>query len=162
MIYLKKITLNFEEKQQYEIALRKAALKRHTALDFKSSVTNIGTDKLFLGYDGKDSVQFTRLRSSLEKFLPKIIITISKKDNDDDIKIRLGVLPFIILALFTIVSLATIVAFLTQKNDFARLIPLLILTGLYILLIISELKITERKIKKALTLNITNQQKSPA
>lgn len=91
-----------------------------------------------------------------------MIITISKKDNDDNIKIRFGVLPFIIIAMFTIFSLATIVAVLSQKNDFARIIPGLILTGLYILLTITELKITERKIQKAFTLNATNQQKSPA
>jgi hypothetical protein len=47
MLYLKKNYLSLGEKQELEKAMRNAALKRLTSLDFKSSVTDIGTDKLF-------------------------------------------------------------------------------------------------------------------
>jgi hypothetical protein len=91
MLYFKTVPFpNGVKQPDVEKALRSYALKRISSLDFKSSTINVGIDKLFLGLEGKNSLNFTRLRTSFESLLPKLIINLSKDPAATAYKIRLS------------------------------------------------------------------------
>ena len=73
MFYFKKIYSSVTDRMQLENALRKAALKKNRPLDFDISSMDMGTDKYFFGYEGKNSLQFTRIRTSFEKLFLNLL-----------------------------------------------------------------------------------------
>src|SRR4051812_31594949 len=107
MIYFKSVQLPGNEKQVLEKAMRKVAIKRMRSLDFTSAEHNMGSEKLFLGLDDNQNVKFTRLHTSLEKFLPKIIISFPKDETISGYQLRLGVFPTCLFVLLAIGLLAT-------------------------------------------------------
>ena len=156
MIYFKKIALPPTEMQILEKAMRRVSLKRARSLDFTSAVTDIGSDRLFLGFEGTESVQFLRLRTSLEKFLPEIIISIPCKEIEGEYKFRYSLLStviFILLGLYLLLCLSKILLS-NSLHDFL-LIPLALFGG-YFLLMLLELKIVTSRINKAVNLYNAN------
>jgi len=98
MLYFKKIYLpNDLEKQDLEKGLRSRSLKRSQMLDFVFETTNTGTDKYFLGNEGKKDLKLTRIKTSFESFLPKIIISFPKETAEQYYKFRLSILSTAIL-----------------------------------------------------------------
>jgi hypothetical protein len=154
MLSLKKIYLPLGEKQELEKAMRNAALKRLTSLDFKSSVTDIGTDKPFLGFESKEDVQFTRLRTSFEKYLPKVIISIPKNETDNEYKFRFSILSSVVVILWSLFFLLIVTTVLVQKGNYENILIGCIHIGLFILLTLLELRIVGTRIEKAIKLNL--------
>lgn len=154
MLYLKKNYLSLGEKQELEKAMRNAALKRLTSLDFKSSVTDIGTDKLFLGFEGKEDVQFTRLRTSFEKYFPKVIISIPKSETDNEYKFRFSILSTVAFILWSLFFLLIVGTVLAQKGNYENILIGCIPICLFILLTLLELRIVGTRIEKAIKLNL--------
>lgn len=76
MITIKTVSLSPDEKAELEKALRKFAAKRQTNFDFISSEVSMGTDKILLGYEGNRNVHFTRPRTFVDRYLPKLIINV--------------------------------------------------------------------------------------
>jgi len=150
MIYFKKVYFNYKEKAPIEAALRKLSVKRTGGLDLKSSTSDIGTDKYFFGYDGKNALYFTRIRSSVEWLLPKIIFSLPKSETDFLYKFRLSLFPFIFIALFSFGLFFSFISLVTGRIQFMDFISFAIFPALLILLIWLELKITASKIKKAI------------
>ncbi|MET4014008.1 hypothetical protein ABIB62_003861 [Mucilaginibacter sp. UYP25] len=153
MIYLKTITLTETEKLVIEQALRKCSLKRTHALDLVSTVSDIGSNKIFLGYDSKKEVQFSRLRTSFEKFLPRMIVIIPKNGTDIEYKIRYSLLStgvIVFWALGFIVVTAT--ALVNKYNYEGIMVPAVFFAG-FMLLTMLELKIISKRIQKAIILN---------
>jgi hypothetical protein len=150
MIYFKKVYFNYEDKGKVEAALRKLAKKRTRALDLTSSTSDMGTDKYFFGYDGKNALYFTRIRSSVEFFLPGIIFSLPKNETDFFYKFRLSAVPMIFFLLFCFGFLLSLASALTGTSSFYDFIGFYLLFGLFIALAWLELWITSSKIKKAI------------
>jgi len=148
MMYFTKTYFNSDsEGQQMEVALRKFASKRHTSLDFQSSSTDIGTEKRFLGYEGKKDLKFTRLRTSFEKYLPKMIISLPKDTNQNYYKIRLSFLTTVVLGIFSACFVLTVALIIVGKITLGGFFAILMLYVVYLLLIYLELKLTNSRIE---------------
>jgi hypothetical protein len=156
MIYFKKVYLSASEMQNMEKALRKVSLKRTSPPDFTSGVTNIGTDKLFLGFERKRDVKFTRLRSSFEQFFPKIIISIPRQQIDREYKFRYSIISALAFFILAFVFLSVLSGVLIYHGDYSVILVPFILLGGFILLTFLELKIINSRINKAIRLYTTN------
>jgi hypothetical protein len=153
MIILKKVQLTEAERQIMEQAMRKKALKRTSSLDFKSTVTDIGTDKLFLGYDGKNSLQFARLRASFEKYLPKIIIILPKSKTEFEYRLRYSLLSTLVAVFWTLGLVFSTAFTLVNTHNYEAILVNFIFFGGYMLLTMFELKLVSKRIQKAIVLN---------
>ena len=98
MLYFNKVILAEIDGTKVEAAILKFAAKRHASLDLQSSATKIGTEKLFLGLENEKSIQVTRLRSTFERFLPKLIIRFDKAKGFSEYRIRFSLLSNIVIA----------------------------------------------------------------
>ncbi len=150
MIYFKKVHFDYNDRAGIEAALRKVSLKRGRALDWESTNSNIGSDKYFLGYEGKDALSFARLKSSVE-ILPKIIISLSKNPTDSYYKFRLALLPFILYCFLLMVLLVMIISLISGRTDFEGFIAAALFPIILIALFFLELKLTSVMISKAIT-----------
>jgi hypothetical protein len=150
MIYFKKVHFNYNDKSSVEAALRKSAVKRTSPLDLKSSASDIGTNKKFFGYDGKDAVYFTRIRSSVEKLFPKMIISLPKSETDSFYKIRLSIFPFLFYVLATVGLAINLFFLIIGATDIAGFVGILIFELFFIGLFWIELAITTKRITKVI------------
>ncbi|RZM12473.1 MAG: response regulator, partial [Pedobacter sp.] len=82
--------------------MRKRSIKRNLPLDYLSAQSDIASDKLFIGYDGKKNVQFSRLRTSLERFLPRVVIVFSKDPTVFEYKLRYSLLSTLVVSFLTL------------------------------------------------------------
>jgi len=149
MIYFKSMQVYGNERQLLENALRKAAIKRVRSLDFQSAVYDMGMDKLFLGLDDTRDVKFTRLRTSLEKFFPKIIISFSRDKTSSEYRFRLSLLSTCVFTILLMVLLLSIVLAAIDHENYEAIVEMLLPMGLFILLTFFELKIVNSRIRKA-------------
>jgi hypothetical protein len=152
MLYFKKTyLLDDSEKQDLEKGLRSKSLKRSQILDFVFETTNIGTDKYFLGNECKKDLKLTRIKTSFESFLPKIIISFPKETAVQYYKFRLSVLSTIILMVLTLLLFSCFLDLvINQKNAEAFLISMTLFL-IYFLFILLELKITKNRILKSVS-----------
>lgn len=151
MLYFK--TIPFPEnigQPQLEKALRKYALKRTSVLDFKSCTFNIGLAQMFLGYERKNDLQFTRIKTSFEMLLPKLIIKLSKDPAAKGYKIRLSAVPLALAIVLGFGVLANIMAIFTGKVSIEPLVTIGLSLIVFIFLIHFELKLVIGRVKKAL------------
>jgi hypothetical protein len=151
MLYLRTVTLSQYTSVQLENALRKSAIKRRLPLDMGSSIVNIGTDKYFLGYEGKKTLTFTRIRAFIEYLLPKLIIKPSMANTTSSIyKLRLSAFSLIIFLMFNLPWLLILLLTITGKIPIERLVPASVTCFIYWLLLLIEVRLTDLRIKKAL------------
>jgi len=150
MLYFKKIKLPVCSSAELEMALRKVSLKSTTVLDMGSSTINIGTDKYFIGYQGKNTLTFTRIRAFIESLLPKLIIKPSQTDNECYCQIRLSAISFLIFLVFNFLEVLVILSAILGKATLEGLVIVSIICILYWLLLFMEFKLTEKRIIKAL------------
>lgn len=150
-MYFKTVSLPSGTNQsQAEISLRKAAIKETMSLDFKFKAVDIGTDKLFYGLEGKKDLKFTRLHTSFEFFLPKLIVSLSKHPDANSYRVRPAAIPMAIIGLLGFALLIGLINSVRGLTDIERLSPFLIISLFYVILICIELKITQVKVSKAL------------
>lgn len=154
MINLKTITLTEAEKKGLEQAMRKSSLKRTRPLNFISTVSDIGNTKLFLGYDGKKDVQFSRLRTSFEKFMPKVIIILPKNGVGFEYKLRYSLLSTVVVFFLALGFIFTAAIALINKYNYEGILVPIVFFGGFMFLTMLELKIVSKRIQKAITLNL--------
>lgn len=106
MLYFKKVVLDNTDSNTVECALRRYAIKRYTPLDLNRSLYGIGSDMLFMGRETQERICFTRLRTELMLFFPKLIIAFEKKEgfNSYSIRYNLWSMLFIGFAMLIIIS----------------------------------------------------------
>jgi len=149
-MYFKTIPLPLDLNQpQAEASLRKASIKESMTLDFKFKAVDIGTDKLFYGLEGKKDLKFTRLKTSFEFFMPKLIVSLPKDSLANCYRIRPGAVTIATIGLLGFAMFAGLVGILRRTTDLATFSPFLIIIGIYTLLFFLEINITLRKINKA-------------
>lgn len=149
-MYFKTVLLPLELNQpQAEASLRKASIKETMSLDFKFKSVDIGTDKLFYGLDGKEDLKFTRLKTSFEFFMPKLIVSLPKDSSAKYYRIRPGAVSIAIIGLLCFALFTGLAGILKGTTDIATFSPFFIIIGVYALLLFFEMNITLRKINKA-------------
>ena len=155
MIYFLKIYFQNElEKQQTEIALRKFAIKKHTSLDIQSATNNAGANNSFLGLEGTKDIKFTRIRTSFERVLPKLIISLPK-DNLLFYKIRLSIFSTLVFFALSFGLILNITFLILGKTTIYNLITIGFFYTFYILLFFIELHLTKSRIKNAIKVTST-------
>jgi hypothetical protein len=154
MIYFKTVTVEDCSRNQLETALRKVSLKRTSSLDMVGSSTNIGTDKFFLGYEGKNSLTFTRIRASIERFLPKLIIKLSATNESSYYQIRFNILSIAVFFGVLINWFIALISLLAEPTKAEGFLIITIFVGIYFSLIFLEIKLTEARVNNAIKLII--------
>jgi hypothetical protein len=154
MLSIKKINFVDQiEKAQLEQAMRKYASKRNSPLDFLSAQTDFKTEKKFLGNENQKVLQFTRLRSSFETFLPKLIVRIPKSDNRLYYEVRLS-WSSIIPIVFSLVMFPLLIwGIISGAKDYQAMLGISIICVGYPLWTLAELHFTKCKIEEALSDN---------
>jgi len=150
MFYFTQTNLDNLTTDGVENAIRHFSSKRHTSLDFKSSSSYIQEDKYFLGFEGKNDLKITRIRTPFERFFPKLIISFPKDRQFEIYRIRYSILSSIIFCILLLAVLQSIYSFIMDKefeNDF---IPLTIVFAIFLSLTFLEIKLTSRKIQNAI------------
>jgi len=149
MLYFKKTyLLNSSEKEVLEQGLRNRSLKRSQMLDFVFETINIGTDKYFLGNEDKKTLKFTRIKTSFESFLPKIIISFPKEITVKYYKFRLSVLSTVILAVLSLLFLTCFLDLIINQKNVETFFTAMVLLVIYFILILLEMNMTKNRILK--------------
>lgn len=150
MIYFLKKNITGINSLQLEMSMRKAALKRNASLDLSSSIINIGVEKTFLGYESKNGLTFTRIKASVEKFLPKVIIKIEpgSENINSQYAIRLSAVSLIVFLVFNLSLLIALLIVIIHQNNVQNILGAAVVTMFYWLLLIIEIKLTQLKIKQ--------------
>ena len=114
------------------------------------SRSDVGSDKLFFGYENTKGLHFTRIKSSIEFLLPKVVFVLPKDEVACYCALRLGALSTCVFCGYWLIFIVGLVQVITGNASpdglFAILIFILIFWGLIWL----ELKLTATKIKKAI------------
>ena len=150
MLYFNKVTLAEIDGAKVEAAIRKFAAKRHASLDLQSSATKIGTEKLFLGLENEKSIQVTRLRSTFERFLPKLIIKFDKAKGFSEYRIRFSLLSNIVIAFMLIAVLFNVIYLINNQEVDSEMASVFVYFFLFLLLTLVELRLTKAKLKSAI------------
>lgn len=135
---------------QVETALRKVSMKETMSLDFNFKSVNIGTDKKFWGLEGKKDLKFTRLKTSFEFFLPKLIISLSKDPSVNNYRIRPGAVPIAIMGLLGFGTFISLIGILRGKVNIESFIPFILMIIIYASIFFFELKLTTSRLTKVL------------
>ncbi len=134
--------------EDIENAMRSRALKRTRPLDIKSSTSYSSSDgKYFLGYEKEKSLDFLRIRSPFEYFLPKMLINF-KKENFNRYTLQFNPVSVIIFFLTVFVLILNLFYSLKEESD---IYTILLFTGIFVVLTLIEVMINKYYIKKSLT-----------
>ena len=150
MFYFTKISIDNSPLIDAEAAIRKYSIKRHVILDIQSSASNITEDKYFLGNDNKSDLAITRIRTSFEWLFPKLIVSISKNPDYENFKIRYCV-PSLAIFLYSVFMIGLSIYYSIRDNEIdENIFSWLIFLSVFLILTALELKLTKRKINKAI------------
>lgn len=150
MIYFKTIYFQKDEKRVIEKAIRKFSLKRHSSLDLQSSSSYITEDgKYFLGQETEKYIRTTRFRTPFEKLLPKLILRFNKNDFES-YQIRFSFPSNLIFLVLVIAILLNFFKFISSGRLGGNIGFVIVLSILFALLTLLEIKLISRKIKKAI------------
>ena len=161
MFYFKKVYITNLSKTEVESLLRRASLKRINSLDLTSASSDVGSDKLFLGYNGKSALFLTRLHTSFEKFLPKVIIKFPLDTDECYYQLRLKWLSAIISIVLAIVLVFALFQTSTGEASIDALLTMLLTCIIFFGLLLLETKITTNRINKALSQPLTSTPSQP-
>lgn len=161
MIYIKTINITKVDNLLIEKAVRSFSLKRHSSLDLKQSSSYITEDnKYFLGLETDSYIKITRLRTPFENFLPKLILRFDKKDFSV-YQIRFSFPSNLIYATLIIAVVLNLAKMITSGQLGSNIGSILIISTIFILLTLFEIKIATQKVKKAIdrTMNSISSEK---
>ncbi len=147
MIYFKKILINNCENDDLLLALRSASIKRYFYLEFTPSV-NIGTDKYFFGHEGIKHVFFTRIKTSIEKLMPKLIFKVNTVNSQCFFKIKFSVLSSLIILALIISWLFIGFQVIVKENTFDNFFFFSFICFICFGLSLMEYRLTCRKVRK--------------
>lgn len=157
MIYIKTINIQKIDNQLIEKALRSFSLKRHGSLDLKQSSSYITEDnKYFLGSETDSYIKITRLRTPFENILPKLILRFDKRDfNAYQIRFSFpSNLIYVTLIIAIVLNLAKLIISGQLGSNIGSIV---IISTIFTLLTLLEIKFTAQKVKKAIEKTIEKQ-----
>ena len=150
MFYFKTINIKKSNNQEIENTIRKYALKRNFSLDLSFSTSDINEHKLFLGLEDEKTLKFTRIRTSFERILPKIILKFDKTIGFTKFKVRFCLITSFLLCLIILSSLFSIYNSIQTKQLESDLYDSFFLLLIFFLLTLLEIYITKSRINKIL------------
>lgn len=151
MLYFKTVSFPDQIRQpEVEKSLRKYSIKESVTLDLKVKAVNIGTDKLFFGLESKKSLSFTRIRTSFEFLIPKLIINLSKDETSTGYMIRLSTISFFVFMLLSFGMLAFIISLFGGQTDISGGIIFIFGLLVFFLLFKLELNLTKSRVLKSI------------
>ncbi len=154
MLYFKKVNISQYTPSEVEFCVRKESIKRTMPLDLDFSSINIGTDKSFLARGGKNGLTFTRIQTSFEKPLPKLVSKLSIEPQEAYYKIRLSTLATAVFIGFTLLWFSDLASTLLGGNPLEDFVKVSTIYMVYLALILLEYKLTISKVDKAIRKNI--------
>jgi hypothetical protein len=150
MIYIKTINITKIDNLLIEKAIRSFSLKRQGSLDLKQSSSYITEDnKYFLGSETESYIQITRLRTPFENLIPKLILRFDKKDFSV-YQIRFSFPSNLIYATLIIAVVLNLLKLLFSGQLGSNIGFVVIISTIFTLLTLLEIKITTQKVKKAI------------
>jgi hypothetical protein len=147
MIYFKKVELLQYSYDQIEHGLRKVSAKRTSSLDMISPVSDIGSDKYFLGRENEGVLTFTRIRTSFERALPRAIIKLTP--GHSYYEVRFSLLSSIVFLFVGVLTSLSLIIGVMNGGNIEGILALGIVCILYALLIMLELKLVKSKVARA-------------
>lgn len=130
--------------------LKKTSVKKLRPLDFDMSSMDIGTDKFFFGYKGRNGLQFTRIRTSFERLIPKLIIRLLTEENNAYYEICFGIFTFLWLILMAVFLLMALCSMFINTENIAGIPQLLIIFGIQVGAFFLEWRLTTSRVEKAI------------
>ncbi len=150
MFFFKTIGLQESDRDTIEKAIRRYSIRRHTTLDLLSSLnTSFDKEKLFLGYETNEKIQFTRLRGPLDRYFPKFILVFQKNDFSS-YQVRYSLisnLAVMALALSLLVGIVGVISL----GDFSFIGMIIILSGIFFALSKLEYKLATQDVNIAIS-----------
>lgn len=154
MWYFKTETISHTDDAVVEAAIRLYAAKRHTSLDLQSAATYTSTDKMFLGLENEKRILITRLRSPVERLLPKLIIKFDVAKGFTEYKIRYSLLSFIV-ALFLVIGAVLKIIYSIGGKVESDLLTVVLACSLFFLLSFLEYHLSKARLRTAISLAAT-------
>lgn len=149
MIYFHKIEILNIPRELIEKIIRASTSKRHISLDLLSSSTYIKGEKYFLGIESDKFIKIIRIKTPLEKILPRVIARFDKGDFGS-YTIRLCLISFLITVFLSIALVLNITFSIINRHWERDLVSVIILSMINLALIMIEIKFTKRKISTIL------------
>jgi len=153
MLYFKKIVITDHTYNQVEASLRKVSSKRNSSLDMVSPYSDIGTDKYFLGREGKTALTFTRIKTSFEKVLPKLILELPYNTEVCYCQIRLSVISMVIFCSLSLLWALNFFVMVIGQTTFENFLVLSFFYLIYLGLLFLEIRLSTSKFYKAIKTN---------
>lgn len=151
MLYFKQIPIDDALlTADIESAIRRVSAKREASLDIVTSSSYIREDKYFLGIEGANDLQITRIRTNFERFFPKIIVSFPKDKEFKSFRIRYSLLSTIVFWILLLMVLGNIRLLVVAKEHRSDFISVLIIFTLFLCWTLLEIRLTKMKIWKAI------------
>jgi len=150
MFYFKNVLIDNASGQIAENAIRQFSLKRNTPLDFQSAESDIDTGKYFIGLESKNDIKISRIRTSFERLLPKLIVSFPKDKGFTCYKIRYSLWSSLLAFFFIAAILANAFFSIRDQRLADNFQQVLLWLAVFFLLTYFELRLTNRRIQKAL------------
>ncbi len=154
MLYFKKIVISEYTYNQVEASLRKVSLKRNSSLDMVSPYSDIGTDKYFLGHESKNDLTFTRIKTSFEKVLPKLILKLPYNIETCYYQIRFSIISMVVFCALSTLWLLNFFVMIIGQTTLENFLVLSIFYLIYLSLLFLELRLNISKVNKAIKSNV--------
>lgn len=147
MIYFKQVSIdNFLSENENKI--RRYSSKRYTSLDLTGSSYHIKDDKCFLGFEGKNDVDITRIRTLFERVLPKLIVSFPKDKGFSVYRMRYSLLSTVVFCVLLFGLLEGIFTLVTEQEWSSDFLTIAVLFLGFILLTFLEMRLTRQLIDK--------------
>lgn len=147
MVYFKKVTFNAEDKAILEAALAKFSEERQSLVGFQPKTAN----QFFAKQIVKNNINYTRLMSRFDRFMPKLIFNTVTKEGNCVCRFALSNRSAAVLILITGGIIANTMLADNNVPHYAALIVLSSALVIFILSIILECLQTQMKIKRAVS-----------
>lgn len=103
-----------------------------------------GEHKVFIGLEKTNSIEITRLKSI--HYSPKVILKFDKNTGFTEYKMRLGLVPFSILALLLVTFLLSIIYSVQDGKIDTDLSSIALITGLFLIIIFREIILHHKRL----------------
>ena len=147
MAYFKKVTFNAEDEAILEAALAKFSEERQSLVGFQPKTAN----QFFAKQIVKNNINYTRLMSRFDRFMPKLIFNTVTKEGNCVCRFALSNRSAAVLILITGGIIANTMLADNNVPHYAALIVLSSALVIFILSIILECLQTQMKIKRAVS-----------
>jgi len=151
MVFIQKIPFGKGvNKTKFELAMKKLAVKKKAPLDLTSDAYEYNTQNKFWEYQDTTGLEFTRMRTSVEAYFPKLIVHVPNEEYIKHYQIRLcWMTATAILFLIFIIPLLIWGIAANASDQFAFMAMCAAGIG-YLLYIFAELYFTKRDIEIAI------------